>query len=220
MWVGALDGVIWIGAISAAVGQNVGWAVAVMLGGAGTGRPGPARGPVPPRRGRRPCTAIVAPVSTTVPSDIRDLGLAPEGVMRVEWADRQMPVLAAIRERFSAERPLAGLRMSACLHVTSETANLARTLKAGGADVLLCASNPLSTQDEVAAALVAEYGIAVYAVHGEPNDIYYSHIGAAVDHRPHITMDDGCDVVSTLHKEHQDMLGRRARRAPRRRRRA
>ena len=127
--------------------------------------------------------------------------------MRVEWADRQMPVLAAIRERFSAERPLAGLRVSACLHVTSETANLMRTLKAGGADVLLCASNPLSTQDEVAAALVAEYGIAVYAVHGEPNDIYYGHIGAAVDHRPHITMDDGCDVVSTLHKEHQDMLG-------------
>ena len=127
--------------------------------------------------------------------------------MRVEWADRQMPVLAAIRERFSAERPLSGLRVSACLHVTSETANLMRTLKAGGADVLLCASNPLSTQDEVAAALVAEYEIAVYAVHGEPNDIYYGHIGAAVDHRPHITMDDGCDVVSTLHKEHQDMLG-------------
>ena len=149
----------------------------------------------------------MAPVSTTVPSDIRDPGLAPGGVMRVEWADRQMPVLAAIRERFSAERPLADLRVSACLHVTSETANLMRTLKAGGADVLLCASNPLSTQDEVAAALVAEYGIAVYAVHGEPNDIYYGHIGAAVDHRPHITMDDGCDVVSTLHKEHQDMLG-------------
>ena len=149
----------------------------------------------------------MAPVSTTVPSDIHDLGLAPQGVMRVEWADRQMPVLAAIRERFAAEKPLAGLRVSACLHVTSETANLARTLKAGGADVLLCASNPLSTQDEVAAALVAEYGVAVYAIHGEPNDVYYSHIGAAVDHRPHITMDDGCDVVSTLHKEHQDMLG-------------
>ena len=149
----------------------------------------------------------MAPVSTTVPSDIHDLGLAPQGVMRVEWADRQMPVLAAIRERFAAEKPLAGLRVSACLHVTSETANLARTLKAGGADVLLCASNPLSTQDEVAAALVAEYGVAVYAIHGEPNDVYYGHIGAAVDHRPHITMDDGCDVVSTLHKEHQDMLG-------------
>jgi adenosylhomocysteinase len=149
----------------------------------------------------------VAPVSTTLPSDIHDLGLAPAGVMRVEWADRQMPVLSAIRERFATEKPLAGLRVSACLHVTSETANLARTLKAGGADVLLCASNPLSTQDEVAAALVAEYGIAVYAIHGEPNDIYYGHIGAAVDHHPHITMDDGCDVVSTLHKEHQDMLG-------------
>ena len=139
----------------------------------------------------------MAPVSTTVPSDIHDPGLAPQGVMRVEWADRQMPVLAAIRERFAAERPLAGLRVSACLHVTSETANLARTLKAGGADVLLCASNPLSTQDEVA----------VYAIHGEPNDVYYGHIGAAVDHRPHITMDDGCDVVSTLHKDHRDMLG-------------
>jgi adenosylhomocysteinase len=149
----------------------------------------------------------VAPVSTTVPSDIHDLSLAPEGVLRVEWADRQMPVLAAIRERFAAEQPLAGLRVSACLHVTSETANLARTLKAGGADVLLCASNPLSTQDEVAAALVAEYGIAVYAIHGEPNDVYYDHIGAAVEHRPHVTMDDGCDVVSTLHKNHRDMLG-------------
>src|SRR3954471_6113623 len=105
-------------------------------------------------------------MSTTARHDVRDLGLAPGGVRRIEWADRQMPVLAAIRERFAAERPLSGLRISACLHVTSETANLARTLKAGGADVLLCASNPLSTQDEVAAALVAEYEIAVYAVHG------------------------------------------------------
>src|SRR3954453_9416613 len=146
-------------------------------------------------------------MATTKRHDVKDLGLATEGVRRIEWADRQMPVLAAIRERFERERPLAGYRVSACPHVTTETANLARTLKAGGADVLLCASNPLSTQDEVAAALVAEYEIAVYAVHGEPNDVYYSHIGAAVDHRPHITMDDGCDVVSTLHKEHQDMLG-------------
>src|SRR3954470_8395311 len=104
-------------------------------------------------------------MSTTARHDVRDLGLAPGGIRRIEWADRQMPVLAAIRERFAAERPLSGLRISACLHVTSETANLARTLKAGGADVLLCASNPLSTQDEVAAALVAEYEIAVYAVH-------------------------------------------------------
>ena len=207
MWIGALGGVVWIGAISAAVGESAGWGVAVMLGGAGLVGLALLVARIRPIVAGIPCTAIVAPVSTTVPSDIRDLGLAPEGVMRVEWADRQMPVLAAIRERFAAERPLSGLRISACLHVTSETANLARTLKAGGADVLLCASNPLSTQDEVAAALVAEYGIAVYAVHGEPNDIYYSHIGAAVDHRPHITMDDGCDVVSTLHKDHQDMLG-------------
>src|SRR5919197_930567 len=146
-------------------------------------------------------------MSTTLPSDVRDAGMAPDGVLRVEWADRQMPVLAAIRERFAAERPLAGLRVSACLHVTSETANLMRTLKAGGADVLLCASNPLSTQDEVAAALVAEYGISVHAVHGESNELYYAHIEAAVDHRPHLTMDDGCDVVSTLHKDHPDMLG-------------
>src|SRR5919197_5589146 len=147
-------------------------------------------------------------MATTAPEhDVKDLALAPAGVTRIEWADRQMPVLASIRERFEKERPLDGYRISACLHVTTETANLARTLKAGGADVLLCASNPLSTQDEVAAALVAEYGVAVYAVHGEPNDVYYSHIGAAVDHRPHITMDDGCDVVSTLHKDHQDMLG-------------
>src|SRR5256885_6671284 len=109
-------------------------------------------------------------MATTRRYDVKDLSLAPEGLRRISWADRQMPVLAAIRERFAAERPLAGLRVSACLHVTSETANLMRTLKAGGADVLLCASNPLSTQDEVAAALVAEYGIAVYAVYGEPND--------------------------------------------------
>src|SRR5213078_4274359 len=146
-------------------------------------------------------------MATTKRHDVKDLALAPEGVRRIEWADRQMPVLTAIRERFDREQPLSGYRISACLHVTSETANLARTLKAGGADVLLCASNPLSTQDEVAAALVAEYGVAVDALHSEPNNVHYSHIGAAVDHRPHITMDDGCDVVSTLHKEHQDMLG-------------
>ena len=149
----------------------------------------------------------MARVNTTIPSDIRDAGLAPDGVLRVQWADRQMPVLAAIRDRFTSEQPLAGLRVSACLHVTSETANLMRTLRAGGADVLLCASNPLSTQDDVAAALVAEYGIAVHAVHGESNDVYYSHIGAAVDHHPHLTMDDGCDVVSTLHKDYPDQLG-------------
>src|ERR671936_1350995 len=138
-------------------------------------------------------------MSTTLPSDIRDAGMAPDGVLRVEWADRQMPVLATIRERFAAERPLAGLRVSACLHVTSETANLMRTLKAGGADVLLCASNPLSTQDDVAAALVDEFDISVFAIKGEDNDTYYRHIEAAVDHKPQLTMDDGADVIGVLH---------------------
>src|SRR5947207_12177694 len=138
-------------------------------------------------------------MSTTIPSDVRDLALAPEGVRRIEWADRQMPVLAQIRERFAAERPLDGIRIAACLHVTSETANLMRTLKAGGADVVLCASNPLSTQDDVAAALVAEYGISVFARNGEDHDTYYSHIEAAVDHKPHLTMDDGADVIGVLH---------------------
>src|SRR6476620_659459 len=130
-------------------------------------------------------------MSTTTPSDVRDLALAPEGVRRIEWADRQMPVLALIRERFAAERPLDGIRIAACLHVTSETANLMRTLKAGGADVVLCASNPLSTQDDVAAALVDEYDISCFAIKGEDHDTYYSHIEASVDHKPHFTMDDG-----------------------------
>ena len=162
----------------------------------------------PPRRGRRSCTAIVAPVSTTVPSDIRDLGLAPEGVMRVEWADRQMPVLAAIRERFAAERPLAGLRVSACLHVTSETANLARTLKAGGADVVLCASNPLSTQDDVAAALVAEYGIAGLRDQGRGRTTSTTATSAPRSTTGRTSpWTTAADVVSTLHKERQDMLG-------------
>jgi adenosylhomocysteinase len=147
-------------------------------------------------------------MATTAPShDVKDLGLAPQGVARVEWADRQMPVLAAIRERFARERPLAGYRLSACLHVTTETASLVRTLVAGGADVLLCASNPLSTQDDVAAALVAEYGVPVFAIRGEDNDTYYSHITAAVDHRPHLTMDDGADVIGVLHSTRQEQLG-------------
>ena len=118
-----------------------------------------------------------------------------------------MPVLAAIRERFEREQPLAGYRISACLHVTTETANLARTLKAGGADVVLCASNPLSTQDDVAAALVDEYDIAVYAIKGEDNDTYYRHIEAAVDHKPQITMDDGADVIGVLHSHRREQLG-------------
>jgi len=148
------------------------------------------------------------PVATTAPKhDVKDLGLAPRGVARIEWADRNMPVLAAIRERFEQERPLEGYRLSACLHVTSETANLARTLKAGGADLVLCASNPLSTQDDVAAALVSEYGIPVFAIRGEDDETYYSHITAAVDHRPHITMDDGADVIGVLHKDRRDGLG-------------
>src|SRR5918997_6731168 len=146
-------------------------------------------------------------MATTKRYDARDLALAPEGVRRIAWADRQMPVLAAIRERFERERPLAGYRLAACLHVTSETANLARTLEAGGADVVLCASNPLSTQDDVAAALVEDYGISVFAIRGENNDTYYSHIENAVDHHPHLTMDDGADVIGHLHAKRRDQLG-------------
>jgi len=131
--------------------------------------------------------------------DVRDLKLATEGVKRIEWADRQMPVLALIRDRFEREKPLRGLRMSACLHVTTETANLARTLKAGGANLVLCASNPLSTQDDVAAALVKKYKIPTFAIKGENNKVYYKHINAAIDHKPHVTMDDGADLVWALH---------------------
>jgi adenosylhomocysteinase len=146
-------------------------------------------------------------MATTAPRhDVRDLALAPAGATRIEWADRQMPVLAAIRERFEREQPLAGQRVAACLHVTSETANLARTLQAGGADVVLCASNPLSTQDDVAAALVSELGIPVFAIRGEDEQTYYSHINAAVEHRPHLTMDDGADVIGILHSERRDQL--------------
>ena len=146
-------------------------------------------------------------MATTKRHDVKDLALAPEGVRRIEWADRQMPVLQAIRERFEREQPLAGYRISACLHVTTETANLMRTLKAGGADVVLCASNPLSTQDDVAAALVEEYDISVFAIKGEDNDTYYSHIEAAVDHKPQLTMDDGADVISVLHSARREQLG-------------
>jgi adenosylhomocysteinase len=146
-------------------------------------------------------------MATTKRYDVKDLALATEGLRRIEWADRHMPVLAAIRDRFEREQPLAGHRVSACLHVTTETANLARTLKAGGADVVLCASNPLSTQDDVAAALVGEYGVAVFAIKGEDNDTYYRHIEAAVDHRPHLTMDDGADVIGVLHSHRREQLG-------------
>jgi adenosylhomocysteinase len=138
--------------------------------------------------------------------DIADIALADEGQRRVEWADRHMPVLAQIRERFEREQPLDGIRLGACLHVTTETANLVRTLLAGGAEVALCASNPLSTQDDVAAALVDRYGGEVYAINGEDNDTYYRHIHAVVDRRPQITMDDGADVVGVLHGERSDQL--------------
>jgi adenosylhomocysteinase len=146
-------------------------------------------------------------MATTKRYDVKDLALADEGVLRIEWADRQMPVLAAIRERFEREKPLAGQRVSACLHVTTETANLARTLQAGGADVVLCASNPLSTQDDVAAALVDKYDISVFAIKGEDNDTYYAHIEAAVDHKPQLTMDDGADVIGVLHSHRREQLG-------------
>jgi adenosylhomocysteinase len=138
--------------------------------------------------------------------DVADLGLAAEGVRRIEWAEREMPVLRLIRERFEREQPLAGIRIGACLHVTTETANLMRTLKAGGADVHLAASNPLSTKDDVAAALVAEYGIATYARRGEDRDTYYAHLNSIADTRPQITMDDGCDLVSLLHSERPDQV--------------
>jgi len=137
--------------------------------------------------------------------DIKDVSLAAEGKRRIEWASKQMPVLESLRERFEKEKPLEGRKMSACLHVTAETANLMRTLKAGGADLVLCASNPLSTQDDVAAALVDEYGIRVYAVKGEDNDTYYEHIRAAIDHGPVVTMDDGADLVSTIHSDYPEL---------------
>jgi adenosylhomocysteinase len=138
--------------------------------------------------------------------DVADLALAAEGVRRIEWAEREMPVLRLIRERFAREKPLAGLRVAACLHVTTETANLVRTLDAGGAEVALCASNPLSTQDDVAAALVVEYGISTFARHGADRDMYYRHLNAAADRRPQMTMDDGCDLVTLIHQERRDQL--------------
>ncbi|MBL8153898.1 MAG: adenosylhomocysteinase [Anaerolineae bacterium] len=142
----------------------------------------------------------------TVEHDVKQLDLAMGGRYRIEWAEQEMPVLRAIRQRFEAEKPLKGLRISACLHVTTETANLMHTLQVGGADVVLCASNPLSTQDDVAASLVANYEIPVYAIKGEDNETYYEHIKAALDHKPHITMDDGADLVSVIHKQRRDLL--------------
>ena len=138
---------------------------------------------------------------------IADLKLAAEGKKRIDWADRDMPVLQLVRERFLKEQPLAGVRMSACLHVTAETANLCRTLKAGGADLLLCASNPLSTQDDVAASLVEHDQIKVFSIRGEDNKTYYSHIRSGIEHKPLVTMDDGADLVSTIHAEYPDQTG-------------
>jgi adenosylhomocysteinase len=138
--------------------------------------------------------------------DVKDLGLAPTGRERIDWAAAEMGVLALIRDRFEKERPLDGIRIAACLHVTTETANLMETLKAGGAEVALCASNPLSTQDDVAAALCEETGVYVYAIKGEDNETYYRHINSVLDHRPHLTMDDGADLVSLLHRERQDQI--------------
>ncbi|HVB32938.1 MAG TPA: adenosylhomocysteinase [Patescibacteria group bacterium] len=141
-----------------------------------------------------------------LPGDVKDMALADPGKRKIEWANQQMPVLQSIRKRFIKEQPLKGLRISACLHVTSETANLAIALRDGGADVVLCASNPLSTQDEVAACLVRDYQIPVFAIKGEDTDTYYSHIHAALDHQPKITMDDGADLVSMLHSKRKELI--------------
>lgn len=138
--------------------------------------------------------------------DVKDLALADKGQLRIEWAEQDMPVLRLIRERFAREKPLEGVRLAACLHVTTETANLMITLKAGGAQAALCASNPLSTQDDVAAALAKHHDIPVFAIKGEDNETYYKHIHAVLDTQPHITMDDGADLVSTLHSQRQELL--------------
>src|SRR2546428_5318095 len=146
----------------------------------------------------------------TIPAqryDVKDLKLAEDGERMIEWAAQEMPVLQQIRERFKREQPLRGQRLSACLHVTTETANLAITLKAGGADLVLCASNPLSTTDAAAASLVAHHGISVFAIKGEDNDTYYRHIASALEHRPTMTMDDGADLVAALHKDRTDLIG-------------
>ena len=144
--------------------------------------------------------------SSQTAGDVKDLSLAQDGVNRIEWAEREMGVLRLVKERFEQEKPLTGYKFSLCLHVTSETANLAITLKAGGGDLVLCASNPLSTQDDVAAALVKEYGIPTYSIKGEDNETYYQHINAALDHQPNYTMDDGADLVTSLHTQRADLL--------------
>jgi len=145
-------------------------------------------------------------MTTSTKGDVKEISLAPRGKDRIEWAAKEMPVLRLIRERFMNDQPLKGVRMSGCLHITTETANLAITLKAGGADLELCASNPLSTQDDVAAALVSEYGIPTFAIKGEDEQTYYRHINAVLDHKPNMTMDDGCDLVSTLHTTRTELI--------------
>jgi len=145
----------------------------------------------------------LSPVAT-LPHDVKDLALAAGGKRRIEWADQFMPTLAGIRKRFAKEKPLKGVRISACLHVTTETANLALTLQQGGADVALCASNPLSTQDDVAACLVRDYQMSVFAIKGEDHDTYYSHLESALEHRPHISMDDGADLVTLAHTKRKE----------------
>lgn len=139
--------------------------------------------------------------------DVKDLNLAAKGALRIEWAEKQMPVLRLIRERFAKEQPLKGVKIAACLHVTTETANLMRTLKAGGAETVLCASNPLSTQDDVAASLVKDFEISTFSIKGEENNTYYQHLESALDIHPNITMDDGADLVSTLHSDRKDQTG-------------
>ena len=146
-----------------------------------------------------------ASLEVKVDYDVKDMALADQGRLKIEWAEASMPVLRLIRKRFQKEQPLRGMRITACLHVTTETANLMKTLKAGGAEARLCASNPLSTQDDVAASLVQHDGIAVFAIKGEDNKTYYRHIESAIDHRPHVTMDDGADVVSHLHSKRKDL---------------
>ncbi len=155
---------------------------------------------------RKTSAKSAATNDVVIPGDVKDMKLAREGKARIEWAERNMPVLRAIRARFAKERPLKGMRIAACLHVTTETANLARTLQAGGAEVFLCGSNPLSTQDDVAASLIAHYGIPTFAIKGEDHKTYYSHIVSAIKAEPHITMDDGCDLVTVLHTKMKPYL--------------
>src|SRR3954452_23937481 len=146
-------------------------------------------------------------IATQIPFDVKSMELADQGKRRIEWANQSMPVLQSIRKDFIKNQPLKGMRVSACLHVTTETANLMITLRDGGAHVALCASNPLSTQDDVAASLVKDYGISVFAIKGEDNATYYSHITSALDGKPQITMDDGADLVSTIHSSRTELLG-------------